>query len=613
MNVPFVGRVVGHHPTYNAPDQRGQGVCRASPRRAAGAMRSEDDARGRRPSATDPTSKEVTPLAGVVGVEPPALGASGSRPGTRLTDSGRASAVGVVGEPHDGDVAGADDGAPEGEQEVALVQRRLHRPAADPDARRGRGSGGTSHARDCGTAHVASRRRPAGLRARMTSAAHLPPMPSHTRDSARRLRLRRTRHRLTPGSPVMSASSSYPSFDFEGPVFRAHEGGKLGVHATQPLRDRDDLSLLYTPGVADVCRAIAADPSLSARYTARRNTVAVITDGTAVLGLGDIGPLAAMPVMEGKAILFKHFAGIDAVPVCMETGTRRRARRGDRPAGAVLRRHQPRGHLGAALLRHRGPAQGAPRHPGLPRRPARHRDRRARRAAQRRHGRRADAARPAGRRRRRRRRRGRGHRAPPACRGARRRRVRLARASSRRRAPTSPGTSTGSRRPPTPVASRARSPRPSSTPTSTSGSPGGRCPRRTSPGWRRGSIIFALANPDPEVHPDVAHRHAAVVATGRSDFPNQINNVLAFPGIFRGALDSGASQITEAMKLAAASAIAATGARVPRPRRSCPASSRPVSPTRSRRRWPAGLRAQPRTASAIPRMPSAPIPQQPPR
>lgn len=101
----------------------------------------------------------------------------------------------------------------------------------------------------------------------------------------------------------------------------AHEGGKLGVAATQPLRNRDDLSLLYTPGVAEVSRAIAADPSLLARYTARRNTVAVITDGTAVLGRGDIGPLAAMPVMEGKAVLFKHFAGVAAVPVCMETGT----------------------------------------------------------------------------------------------------------------------------------------------------------------------------------------------------------------------------------------------------------------------------------------------------
>ena len=119
----------------------------------------------------------------------------------------------------------------------------------------------------------------------------------------------------------MTAYPSYPLFDPNDPVFRAHEGGKLGVHATQPLRDRADLSLLYTPGVADVSRAIAADPSLAARYTAKRHTVAVVTDGTAVLGLGDIGPLAALPVMEGKAVLFKHFAGIDAVPVCMETGT----------------------------------------------------------------------------------------------------------------------------------------------------------------------------------------------------------------------------------------------------------------------------------------------------
>src|SRR6476646_6796422 len=121
----------------------------------------------------------------------------------------------------------------------------------------------------------------------------------------------------------MSAHPSYPlhAFDPSDPVFRAHEGGKLAVTATKPLRDRADLSLLYTPGVADVCRAIAMDPSLAARYTSRRNTVAVVSDGTAVLGLGDVGPLAAMPVMEGKAVLFKHFAGVDAVPVCMETGT----------------------------------------------------------------------------------------------------------------------------------------------------------------------------------------------------------------------------------------------------------------------------------------------------
>src|SRR5690349_7093298 len=116
----------------------------------------------------------------------------------------------------------------------------------------------------------------------------------------------------------MSAFPSYPLFDPTDPVFRAHEGGKLGVHATQPLRDRADLALLYTPGVADVSRAIALDPTLAARYTARANTVAVVTDGTAVHGLGDIGPLAALPVMEGKAILFKQFGGVDAVPVCLD-------------------------------------------------------------------------------------------------------------------------------------------------------------------------------------------------------------------------------------------------------------------------------------------------------
>src|SRR5674476_43243 len=123
---------------------------------------------------------------------------------------------------------------------------------------------------------------------------------------------------------TMTANPSYPqsfSFDPADPTFRAHAGGKIEVVATKALRDRADLAMLYTPGVADVSRAIAGDPSLAARYTARGNTVAVVTDGTAVLGLGDIGPLAALPVMEGKAVLFKHFAGVDAVPVCLETGT----------------------------------------------------------------------------------------------------------------------------------------------------------------------------------------------------------------------------------------------------------------------------------------------------
>src|SRR6476646_3972470 len=119
----------------------------------------------------------------------------------------------------------------------------------------------------------------------------------------------------------MSALPTHPLFDPSDPVFVVHEGGKVAVHATSRLRDAADLSLLYTPGVADVSRAIAVDPVLADVYTSRRNTVAVVSDGTAVLGLGAVGPLAAMPVMEGKAVLFKHFADVDAVPVCMQTGT----------------------------------------------------------------------------------------------------------------------------------------------------------------------------------------------------------------------------------------------------------------------------------------------------
>jgi malate dehydrogenase (oxaloacetate-decarboxylating) len=109
------------------------------------------------------------------------------------------------------------------------------------------------------------------------------------------------------------------SNSLSGAVFELHLGGKLEVVARSPLRDRQDLSLAYTPGVAEVSRAIAADPELLDVYTGRGNTVAVVSDGTAVLGLGNIGPGAAMPVMEGKALLFKHFAGIDAVPICLDT------------------------------------------------------------------------------------------------------------------------------------------------------------------------------------------------------------------------------------------------------------------------------------------------------
>lgn len=354
----------------------------------------------------------------------------------------------------------------------------------------------------------------------------------------------------------MTAHPSYPLFDPNDPVFRAHEGGKLGVHATQPLRDRADLSLLYTPGVADVSRAIAADPSLAARYTAKRHTVAVVTDGTAVLGLGDIGPLAALPVMEGKAVLFKHFAGIDAVPVCMETGTV------DELVEAIARIAPTYGGINLEDI-------SAPRCFEIERRlqerldiPVFHDDQ---------HGTAIvvlagliNAAEVVG-------------RDLESLRvvvsGAGAAGVAVTKLLARAGvADIVVCDSTG-------IISPARTdlvehkhrlaattnPRGLSDSLADAlvgadvfvGVSGGQVPESDIARMAPESIIFALANPDPEVDPAVAAKSAAVVATGRSDFPNQINNVLAFPGIFRGVLDYGAPQITEAMKLAAARAIAA--------------------------------------------------------
>jgi malate dehydrogenase (oxaloacetate-decarboxylating) len=353
----------------------------------------------------------------------------------------------------------------------------------------------------------------------------------------------------------MAASLSYPLFDPSDPVFRAHEGGKLGVHATQPLRDRVDLALLYTPGVADVSRAIAVDPSLAARYTARGNTVAVITDGTAVLGLGDIGPLAAMPVMEGKAVLFKHFGGVDAVPVCMETGTV------DELVEAIARIAPTYGGINLEDI-------SAPRCFEIERRlqerldiPVFHDDQ---------HGTAIvvlaglmNAARVVG-------------RSLESLRvvvsGAGAAGIAVTKLLARAGVADivvcdSRGIIAPTR---TDLPDHKRRLAATTNPRGLSGTlgdalvgadvfvglSGGLVPEAEIATMAPSSIIFALANPDPEVHPTVAARYAAVVATGRSDFPNQINNVLAFPGIFRGALDSGAPQITEAMKLAAARAIA---------------------------------------------------------
>ena len=196
------------------------------------------------------------------------------------------------------------------------------------------------------------------------------------------------------------------------------------MDSNAPVKTRDDLSMAYTPGVARVCRAIADDPESAWNLTIKRNTVAVVTDGSAVLGLGDIGPEAAMPVMEGKALLFKEFGGIDAWPICLATKDTDEIVATVQAIAPGLRRHQPRGHRRAALLRGRGPAACVARHPRLPRRPARHGDRRARRVPERAARRRQAHRGREGRRHRRRRRRHRGDEDAAGRRRAERHRLR---------------------------------------------------------------------------------------------------------------------------------------------------------------------------------------------
>ena len=353
----------------------------------------------------------------------------------------------------------------------------------------------------------------------------------------------------------MSAAPHDRPFDPESAVFRAHEGGKLGVHATQPLRDRADLALLYTPGVAEVSLAIAADPSLSTTYTAKANTVAVISDGTAVLGLGDIGPLGAMPVMEGKAVLLKHFGGVDSIPIVLESGS-------VEDLVETIARMAP--SFGGINLEDISAPRCFEIEEQLKERldiPVFHDDQ---------HG--TAIVVLAG--------------LINGCRVLERslpeQRVVVAGAGAAGVAVTkllqragvrdivvcdSRGILVPSR---VDLTDHKRALAASTNPRGVHGGlgealegadvyvgvSGGQVPEEDIARMSDGGMIFALANPTPEVHPDLAHRYAAIVATGRSDFPNQINNVLAFPGIFRGALDSGARQITEAMKLAAARAIA---------------------------------------------------------
>jgi malate dehydrogenase (oxaloacetate-decarboxylating) len=339
-------------------------------------------------------------------------------------------------------------------------------------------------------------------------------------------------------------------------TFLLHLGGKIEIASKVPLKTRDDLSRAYTPGVARICQAIVADPSDARRLTIKRNTVAVVTDGSAVLGLGNIGPAAALPVMEGKAALFKRFADVDAWPVCLDTqdvdeivrtvqliapvygginledisaprcfevearlrelldipvfhddqhGTAIVVLAALRNALKLVKKDLSSvkivlsgvGAAGNAIARLLT-LNGANNIIGFNVNGVIHHQMESADSMQQWFIE---------------------HSNPHNFKGNI--------SEAMKDADVFIGVSAPNVLTESDVASMAK-----------------------------GSIVFALANPDPEIDPAIARKYAAVVATGRSDQPNQINNVLAFPGIFRGLLDANAHKISDQMLVAAAEAIA---------------------------------------------------------
>jgi malate dehydrogenase (oxaloacetate-decarboxylating) len=340
-------------------------------------------------------------------------------------------------------------------------------------------------------------------------------------------------------------------------TFLVHLGGKIEVRSRMQIRTRDDLSMVYTPGVARVCRAIAQDPERAFNLTIKRNTVAVVSDGTAVLGLGDIGPRAAMPVMEGKCALFKQFAGVDAFPICLDTKDT------DEIVETVKNLAPAFGGINLEDI-------SAPRCFEIEERlkeeldiPVFHDDQHGTAVvvlaalinSLKIVGKNIEDMRVVI--------------SGVGASGVACAKIMMAAGAKNIVGCDSKG-----------VVHRERE---------------GLNPSKqwfaehTNPEGRTGSlseamegadlflglsapdvisvedldkmnedpIVFAMANPDPEIRPEVAIGHARIIATGRSDYPNQINNVLCFPGIFRGALDIRAREIDENMKLAAAGAMAA--------------------------------------------------------
>ena len=327
------------------------------------------------------------------------------------------------------------------------------------------------------------------------------------------------------------------------------------MRSTARVRDREGLALAYTPGVARVSEAIAADPGLADTYTWRSHVVAVVSDGTAVLGLGNIGPLAALPVMEGKALLFKDFGGIDAVPIVLDTTDV------DEIVETVVHFAPSFGGINLEDI-------SAPRCFEVERRlqerldiPVFHDDQ---------HGTAIVVL--------------------AALENASRLidrplsdlRVVVSGAGAAGIAVTdillgagigdiAVGDSKGiihesrgdlNEMKQRIAAATNRSALTGSIEEALAGADvfvgvsAGKVSEDAVASMSSDAMVFALANPEPEVDPEVARRHAKVVATGRSDYPNQINNVLAFPGIFKGALEAGATEITKRMKLAAADALA---------------------------------------------------------
>jgi malate dehydrogenase (oxaloacetate-decarboxylating) len=331
----------------------------------------------------------------------------------------------------------------------------------------------------------------------------------------------------------------------------------MEIRSTVPVTSREDLSLAYTPGVARICTAIQQEPDLAYDYTWKSNTVAVVTDGTAVLGLGDIGALAGLPVMEGKAILFKTFAGVDAVPLCLDvTDT-------DELIETIVRLAPAFGGINLEDI-------SAPRCFEVERRvqerldiPVFHDDQHgtaivvaaALRNAARLTGKRLSDLRVVT--------------SGAGASGIAVSRMLLEGGVGDLAIADSKGIVHTGR---TDLnEAKLQFARESNRAGLTGsfvdalkgadvliGLSGGTIPQEAVETMAPDAFVFSMANPTPEVMPDVAKAAGArVIATGRSDFPNQINNVLAFPGVFKGAMAVRATRITEGMKLAAAEALAA--------------------------------------------------------